>query len=135
MQDRLNNALIKEYMLREVQRELEHGTISKKTAMYLAINALPCILHLENRVGLKLLTRLLRIGLGRAKAGLIPDLGTNQKDRIANFLTGVEKQCNTVIWGSEDFPVRWSCPFDPKEQNIGTLCLDSERTRMAIDSF
>jgi hypothetical protein len=105
MQDRLKKALIKEYTLREVQRELEHGTISKKTAMYLAINALPCILHLENRIGLKILTRLLRIGLGRAKAGLIDNLGTNQKDRIANFLNNVEKICNTVIWGTEDFPV------------------------------
>jgi hypothetical protein len=37
------NTLSKEYMLREVQRELEHGTISKKTVMYLVINALPCI--------------------------------------------------------------------------------------------
>ena len=97
-------------MLREVQRELVHGTVSDKTAMYLAINALPCILHLENRVGLKILTRLLRIGLGRAKAGLIDDLGTNQKDRISNFLKCVEKLCNTVIWGTEDFPVRWTCP-------------------------
>jgi hypothetical protein len=133
MQDRLKKALIKEYMLREVQKELDHGTVSEKTAMYLAINALPCILHLENRVGLKILTRLLRIGLGRAKAGLIDDLGSNQKDRIANFLKGVEKRLNTVIWGSEDFPVRWSCPYDDKEKNIGTICLDNERTRMAID--
>jgi hypothetical protein len=59
MQDHLKNALIEEYTLCEVQRELEHGTVSEKTAMYLSIDALPCILHLENRVGFKLLTRLL----------------------------------------------------------------------------
>jgi hypothetical protein len=103
--------------------------------MYLSIDALPCILHLENRVGFKLLTRLLWIGLGRAKAGLIDGLGTNQKDRIANFLKGVEHRCNTVIWGSKDFPVWWTCPYDDKEKDIGTLCLDNERTHMAVDSI
>jgi hypothetical protein len=133
MQDRLKKAISKEFCLREVQRELEHGTISERTAMYLVINALPCILHLENRVGLKVLTRLLRIGLGRAKAGLIDGIGSNQNDRIANFLKTVEKICNTVIWGTEDFPVRWTCPYDAKEKNIGTICLDNERTRMVVN--
>jgi hypothetical protein len=59
MQDRLKAALTKEFNLWEVHKELAHGTISEKTAMYLVINVLPCILHLENHVGLKSLTRLL----------------------------------------------------------------------------
>jgi hypothetical protein len=67
------------------QKELEQETISEKTAMYLVINSLPCILHLENRVGLKILTRLLRIGLRRANAGLIEGIGSNQKDWIENL--------------------------------------------------
>jgi hypothetical protein len=118
MQDGFKKALIQEYMLRAVQKELVHRTISEKTAIYLTINALPCILHLDNSVGLKIITWLLRIGLGHAKAGLIANLGTNQKDQIANFLAGVEKLCNTVVWGTEDFPVRWSCPYNNKETNI-----------------
>jgi hypothetical protein len=126
MQDHLKKALCKEFCLREVQKELEHGTISKKTAMYLVINALPCIVHLENRVGLKILARLLQIGLGRAKDGLIDGIKSNQKDRIAKFLKTVEKICNTVVWGTEDFPVRWTCPYDVKEQNICTIFLDNE---------
>ncbi len=90
-------------------------------------------LHLENRVHLKLITWLLRIGFGRSRAGLIGGIGSSQKNTIDNFLKQVEKICNTVIWGSKDFPVRWTCPYDAKEQNIGTISLDNERTRMVID--
>jgi hypothetical protein len=83
--------------------------------MYLVIDALPCILHLEDCVGLKILTPLLQIGPGRAKASLIDGIRSSQKDRIQTFLKEVEKICNTVVWGREDFPVRWTCPYDPKE--------------------
>jgi hypothetical protein len=59
MQERLKSAITMEYTLRHIEDELTHGSVSMATAMYLVINALPCILHLENRVGLKIMTRLL----------------------------------------------------------------------------
>ena len=70
MQELLKESLIKEYALFEILDELRHGTINEATALYLVINALPCILHLENRVSLKILSRLLRIGMDHVKANL-----------------------------------------------------------------
>ena len=70
MQDLLKESLKKEYALFEILDELRHGTINQATALYLVINALPCILHLENRVGLKILSRLLRIGMDHVKASI-----------------------------------------------------------------
>jgi hypothetical protein len=40
MQDRLKKAFTKEFSLQEVQKELAHGTMSERTAMYLVLNAL-----------------------------------------------------------------------------------------------
>jgi hypothetical protein len=59
MRERLKKALVMEYLLREIEADIAHGTISQRSALYLIINTIPCILHLENRVGLKLFTRLL----------------------------------------------------------------------------
>jgi hypothetical protein len=71
-------------------QELEHGTISERTAMYLllVINAPTCILHLNNQFE-DIITRLLQIGLGCAKAGLIEGIGSNQKNSMANSLKKV----------------------------------------------
>jgi hypothetical protein len=71
MQDRLRKGLTMEYILREIEADIAHGTISQRSALYLIINAIPCILHLENRVGLKIFTRLLRIGLDNVKEGIM----------------------------------------------------------------
>jgi hypothetical protein len=68
MQDLLKESLKKEHALFEILDELRHGTINEATALYLVINVLPCILHLENRVGLKILSWLLRIGMDHVKA-------------------------------------------------------------------
>jgi hypothetical protein len=70
MQELLKESLIKEYALFEILDKLRHGTINKVTVLYLVINTLPCILHLENCVGLKILSQLLRIGMDHVKANL-----------------------------------------------------------------
>jgi hypothetical protein len=59
MQEQLKKGLCLEYVLKEIERDIAHGTISQRSALYLIINAIPCILHLENCVGLKIFTRLL----------------------------------------------------------------------------
>ena len=67
MQERLKEGLMLEYILKEIENYTAHGTISQQSALYLIINAIPCILHLENRSGLKIFTRLLRVGLDNVK--------------------------------------------------------------------
>jgi hypothetical protein len=69
MQERLKKALVLEYTLKEIEAKVAHGTISQRDALYLIINAIPCILHLENRVRLNFFTWLLQIGLNNVKEG------------------------------------------------------------------
>jgi hypothetical protein len=126
MQDHLKKALAKEFGLQELQKELAHGAMSERTAMYVVLNVLPCILHLKNQFGLKILTWLLRISLSRAKARLIEGIGSTHQDRIKNYLKKVELICNTLVWGTKDFPVHWTCPYDPKEQNFSTISLNNK---------
>jgi len=82
MQKRLFKQLDTEEELRKINAELKTTTLTDKTAMYLVLNAVPCVLHLENRVGIKIITRLLRIGL-------------------ANYL---EKDASKTMWNT-------SCPW------------------------
>jgi hypothetical protein len=135
MQERLKKALILEYVLREIENDIAHGTISQRSALYLIINAIPCILHLENRVGLKIFTRLLRIGLDNVKEGMI--LGTDEGEnvRIKAYLESIQTICNTTVWGTEERPVRWTCPYDTATKKITTICLDNEKTRKVINAL
>ena len=64
--ERLKSSLIIESDVRKLTSELSHCT-PKETACFLMINAIPCILHMELRVGLKILTMLLVEGLSNAK--------------------------------------------------------------------
>jgi hypothetical protein len=56
MQERLRKALALEFVLREMEADVAHGTVSQRSALGLTTNALPCILPLENCVGLKMFT-------------------------------------------------------------------------------
>jgi hypothetical protein len=126
MQDLLKESLKKEHALFEILDELRHGTINKATALYLVINALPCILHLENCVGLKILSQLLRIGMHHVKANT-GDVAS-ETDRIKQFLTRVEEQMNFSVLGTEERLIVWKCPYNKDTKQVGTICLDNVRT-------
>ena len=124
-----------EFLLGEIEPDIAHGTISQRDALYLIINAIPCILHLENRVGLKFFTRLLRIGLDNVKEGVILGTDAGENIRIQGYLNQIQDICNTSVWGSEERPVRWTCPYDTATKKITTICLDNVRTRKVINAL
>jgi hypothetical protein len=84
---------------------------------------------------LKILTRLLRIGLDNVKEGMIHGSDDGENVRINNYLEEIQEICNTSIWGSEERPVRWTCPYDPVSKKITTICLDNVRTRKVVNSL
>jgi hypothetical protein len=134
MREMLKAALAKEFTLREIQEDLSWGTINLWSAFYLVINAIPCILHMENRVGLKILTSLLCLGLDNWVAGVCGE-GSCKLVRMKNFIQKIEAICSTTIWGHEDCPVTWRCPYDAEKKAVGKPCLDNVRTRSAIASL
>ena len=136
-QHRLRDSMVMEWTHRKLSKSLEHGKKTKENAMLLLINAVPCILHLENRTGgLKILTMLLMEGCANVHKGLIfTDNEASLSERLKAFLDSIEGFCNTEVFGSDDNPAQWQCPFDGNDKQIGTICLDNNRMRALVDEL
>ena len=132
---RLQTSMIMEWTYRCLSKGISHGNKRKEKAMLLLINTVPCILHLENRVGLKILTMLLMEGCANVKKQAIFTEFESIDARMKAFLSAIETYSNTVVLGSEDNPSQWACPYDAKEQEIGTICLDNNRTRAIVQQL
>ena len=72
-----------EWDLQGLKKKLEYcDSISekKKNALYGLLDAIPCILHLENRISLKIVEMLIRAGLDNAKMNLLSWLDPNRTE-------------------------------------------------------
>jgi hypothetical protein len=78
---------------------------------------IPCILHLENRVGEKLITAILR------KALDLQDLASKEE-----FIQELQRTLQTKIFGTENAPSQWKLRYD-KEAGTGTISLESIQLR------
>jgi hypothetical protein len=116
---------MKEHALFEILDKLHHGTINKATALYLVINVLPCILHLEKRVGLKILSWLLRIGMDHVKAN-IGDVAS-ETDRIQQFWQGLRSKWIPPCWVQKQVQLFGSVlttrTQSKLEQSVSTICV------------
>ncbi len=68
-QQQLREACMKEHGLWKLGMALRHGKKESSKAFLSLHDAVPCILHLENRVGLKFFMMLLHAGLSNATSG------------------------------------------------------------------
>ena len=136
LQARLRDSHIEECKLKLLEDDLNHGKISKRSALYVALNAIPCSLHLENRVGLKIITRLLRIGVANAKEGNLTSCdASTEKKRTDQYIQQVESLlCNSVL-GSGARPISYQLPFDETNKTVGTITLDNMKTRVVIEDL
>jgi hypothetical protein len=83
--------------------DLKHGMVSERSALFLISNAIPCTLHLDNRVGLKLFTWLLPIGLDLARLGDLPGCDARSEGgRLKQFIAQVEDAISNKIIGLPD---------------------------------
>jgi hypothetical protein len=126
--DALCKAVRSEAKIRHLLTELEHGTPSDG-AMFLLIQAIPCILHLENRTGIKILAMLVIEGSSNAKAGLLHADMPVEGPRIAHFFRSIANIVNKQVLGTEENSTEWECATDDKKKEIGTITMDNMRTR------
>jgi hypothetical protein len=124
----LRKALVAEAKIRLLLTELDHGSPSEG-AMFLLIQAIPCILHLENRIGIKILTMLVIEGLSNAKKGLLYNDITAEGPRIERFFIRIADIVNKQVLGTQDNSTEWECATDDKMKEIGTITMDNVRTR------
>jgi hypothetical protein len=132
--DRLRDSLKRESMIVRLTNEIAHGD-AKEGAYFLLMNTLPCILHMENRNGIKLLSMIVIEGLSNAKKKLMY-LDVNAEGvRVSRFVVDLEGLINKSILGTADDPCQWMCPFDAKKKEVGPITMDNVRTRRVVDSF
>ena len=136
-QTRLRESLCMEFNYRKLSIDVEHGEKGVEGALFLLINAVPCILHMENRVGLKITTMLISEGLSLALAGntFAENSALGEAGRMKLFFAELNTRFNTMVWGTPTSPTQWECPYDKATKELGILCLDNNKTRQAINKL
>jgi len=135
-QQQLREACMKERGIRKLGMALQHGKKIETSKAFLSLHdAVPCILHLENRVGLKFFTMLLRSGLSNAVSGKTFSVLTAKGNRFDSFFSAANDIVNTNVIGTEFNPGQWDCPKDKAKNEVGIICLDNNRTRKVVESF
>ena len=132
--ERLLLVLRNEATIARLSKEIEHGEV-KEGAYFLLMQTLPCILHMENRNGIKILSMLLVEGLSNAKKRLLFADVNAEGSRVTKFVSQIESLINKLLIGTETDPCQWMCPFDFKKRELGPITMDNVRTRKIIDGL
>jgi hypothetical protein len=128
----LKGRLTKEWRLVEIQKEVKACKRSE-TACFLLMQTIPCILHMENRVGLKLLTMVVLEGLSEAKAGTsMYAQERSEKKRLQMYIAEVERIINRTILGNEDCPGPFRLPYDEQEQKLSPISMENTKVRKVM---
>lgn len=107
----------------------------KEKAMYLVLQAVVCILHLENRVGLKSIESILRSGISNARMGLLDWIATESVHRCQEvYVECISRIMRDEILGTPFAPSQWLFPLN-EEGNMGTLSIDNNCSRLVMNSI
>jgi hypothetical protein len=135
MRQRLKAALIHEFRVQSLLDEVKHSE-GVGLALFLVMQAVPCILHCENRVAIKILTMLLIEGFSNAQAGnIMRQYGNSKKNRCKHYIDMVQRIMNTQLLGDEFDPVQWECPTQEDGQMVGAITLDNNKARKIVESI
>ena len=130
-QQRLKSQQLAEWEYIKAYECLQDMKSSKKMdALVMMLDSIPCLLHLENRMGIKFLGMCLKSGLTIAKSA------ENATDvTIQAFLDKVAGVMNTEVIGSTTQPTQWKVPFDKTDKKIGDITMDNVRIRKVLKNF
>lgn len=133
----LRGCLTQEFSYLSLQQAIAHDEIGRQNASVLLIDNLPCLLHLENRVGIKIVTCILRAGLQNAidAKGLIYDQVTSKWQRIKQFLDRANAVFKKKLFGTPQKQCRWNIPYEDDKECIGVLSFGNQRARKAINGI
>ena len=127
--------LIKEKELNEYNLKLEHCS-EDEHAFYCAEEAIPCILHLWNHVGLVLMHLMFLEGHSNCEDELLfANIGYRVSARWKKYVEEIEQLVNKSILGNEENPSQWHFPLNETKTNVNVLRLDNNRTRLIINDL
>jgi hypothetical protein len=87
--------------------EAIHHDENKDNRILTLMKCIPRILHMENRVGIKIIQVLLYEGITNAGLKNTYKHLDSKDDHIAKFVKDVETICNKEVLGCPDFPSQW----------------------------
>jgi hypothetical protein len=100
----------------------------KDRAMYLALQGVVCILHLENRVGLKSIESILCSGLSNARKGVLNWIVAKGVSRRQDeYIRRITSIMQTEILGTTFAPLQWRFP-----STIVLALLHSSRSTISV---
>ena len=133
-QVRLRERLVKEARAKDLRQMLVQCEPREK-AMYLVLQAVVCILHLENQVGLKSIESILRSGTSSAVHGKLEWINaSSMQKRQDDYIKCITNIIQTRILGTNDAPSQWRFPI-AEDGSVGSLSMDNNRTRSVINQL
>ncbi|KAL7579093.1 hypothetical protein ACA910_019128 [Epithemia clementina (nom. ined.)] len=94
---RLRTRLIEEWSYVKLKLSVHLGNKQQAKAMFILLNTVPCILHAENRMGIKILETLLIEGL----SNVLKFACRGEKATTMEFVEKVEKIMNNNVFGDK----------------------------------
>ena len=141
MRNEIRECLVSEEEMTRLVGQLNQAE-TRADAMEKIMQYVPCILHAENRIGIKIFTMFLQEALSNAQGDLINmgwDENSNLKQREQMFIEYVEKEvCNNML-GSDGNVAQWKVPVVSKKgqqaQEIGIINMENYHMRSIIEQL
>jgi hypothetical protein len=111
-----------------ITQAISRGHEGREAALMLICQAIPCIMHLENRVGEKIITILL------ARAAEKFQQSGNVRT-LTRFASNVQSIVNTQILGTMSRPKQWKLPVSQKNDSITKVSFSNKKTRIFMDNI
>lgn len=124
---RLKDHLKVEQMLKLISQAISRGQEGKEAALMLIEQAIPCIMHLENRVGEKLITILLSLGAEKFQR-------QRGVKNLSRFAANIQHIVNTRVLGSPNRPKQWKLPLCDAGDSVNKVSLSNKKTRLFMDN-
>ncbi|KAL7580072.1 hypothetical protein ACA910_005057 [Epithemia clementina (nom. ined.)] len=120
-QKRLQTRLIKEWTYIRLKPDVELNREHAAKALFLIMKTVPCILHTENRMGIKILTMLLIEGLLNA----LKEATRGEQCAAEEFIAAIKEIVNTKIFGDDNNETQWQMPISDNKKEIGQICMSN----------
>ncbi len=128
--EELHQRLLGEVLCRQLDKLQHCNTL--EACLIALLHKVPCILHCENCMEIKLLTMLLIERFSNAHHGYTFSQFFSKADYIKAFAERIQAIFNTGIIGDEDGLAQWGLPMDDDGKNVGIICLDNNLIRKVI---
>ena len=131
----LKHELTVEYHHQMIAEEVD-ACKRPEDALFLLMKCVPCVLHMENRIGLKMLQMVLIEGIaGVNKRVLFQEHPGGDVAKTKAMINAVQTTINQNVLGTVDNPAQWKFPYDEANKRLSRLSLTNVKTRKVVNKL